>query len=77
MPIYEFECQSCGEIISLLLKIGEEITVCPLCRERVKRIMSLCSFNNKKKYKEEEQQYDTRKRDSLMREEPVAEDNVY
>ncbi len=31
MPIYEYQCDSCGEEFQALLKVGEAATSCPIC----------------------------------------------
>ena len=34
MPIYEYECGSCGNIFERVMKVGEENPECPDCGER-------------------------------------------
>ena len=34
MPIYEYQCQSCGHAVEALQKISEEpLTECPICKK--------------------------------------------
>jgi putative FmdB family regulatory protein len=43
MPIYEFECEECGERFEELTAAGEAVT-CPRCgAERIRRILSAVS----------------------------------
>jgi len=49
MPIYEFKCLKCGEIVDLLFKNrNEQIEIkCPLCGStNLERIMSTVAFGN-------------------------------
>jgi len=44
MPLYEYECQDCGQKFEKLTRIGsrDQKVICPLCRSsRTKRAMSL------------------------------------
>jgi len=34
MPIYEYECKSCGHSFERIMKVGEEAPACPACGER-------------------------------------------
>lgn len=34
MPIYEFECQACGEELEAHLKMGASLKKCPSCGEK-------------------------------------------
>ena len=31
MPIYEYECKSCGYSFERIMKVGEEVPACPAC----------------------------------------------
>jgi len=31
MPIYEYECTSCGHLFERIIKVGEEAPACPAC----------------------------------------------
>jgi putative FmdB family regulatory protein len=31
MPIYEYECKSCGHSFERIMKVGEETPTCPAC----------------------------------------------
>ncbi|MBN2439252.1 MAG: zinc ribbon domain-containing protein [Deltaproteobacteria bacterium] len=31
MPIYEYECKSCGCLFERIMKVGEEVPACPAC----------------------------------------------
>lgn len=45
MPIYEYQCPSCGATKELILKPGEEPRPsCTGCRKRMKRIISPTAF---------------------------------
>ncbi len=46
MPYYEFECPK-GHIIEKLVSMGTEEIECPKCREKAKKIISLCTFTLK------------------------------
>jgi putative FmdB family regulatory protein len=44
MPIYEFECDGCGERFEELVAAGAEAVACPACgSERTRRLMSSVS----------------------------------
>ena len=42
MPIYEYECKSCGHCFEWIMKVGEEAPACPVCgaTETRKRVVS-------------------------------------
>ena len=43
MPIYEFECEACGEVCEELVAVGAAVA-CPACgSERTRRLMSTVS----------------------------------
>ncbi len=45
MPIYEYKCQSCGQVVELLQRIGEPgPDSCPSCGGAMKRLLSQTSF---------------------------------
>jgi len=44
MPVYEFECEECGERFEELTRVGAESAPCPVCRSaRTKRLWSRVS----------------------------------
>jgi putative FmdB family regulatory protein len=44
MPIYEFECEGCGEFFEELVAAGAERAACPGCgSERTRRLLSTVS----------------------------------
>jgi putative FmdB family regulatory protein len=48
MPIYEYECTSCGKAFEVFQKIIEEpLTKCASCGGSVNRLISQCSFQLK------------------------------
>ena len=48
MPIYEYECESCGRVIEKWQKITEEpIKTCEHCGGRVHKLVSMSSFHLK------------------------------
>ncbi|MBQ9480890.1 MAG: zinc ribbon domain-containing protein [Clostridia bacterium] len=40
MPIYEYECEKCGNIFDELVKDANEKVVCPRCRAAARRSYS-------------------------------------
>lgn len=45
MPIYEYQCDSCGLQRELILKHGEVARpICTACRKRMRRVMSKTAF---------------------------------
>lgn len=46
MPVYEFECPE-GTVTERLVEMGAEEIECPQCRQKAKKIMSLCTFELK------------------------------
>ena len=48
MPIYEYACTSCGKNFENMQRITEApLTECPLCKGKVKKLVSNCSFQLK------------------------------
>jgi len=47
MPVYEFECSSCGTVTEQLTKMGTEEILCPNCRKKARKIISKCTFELK------------------------------
>lgn len=48
MPIYEYECQSCQEVIEKWQSLAEQpLTTCPSCAGALKKIISQSSFQLK------------------------------
>jgi putative FmdB family regulatory protein len=52
MPIYEFQCEDCGEIFEeLILGNREDEIVCKKCKSsRVKKLMSRVAFKSGSKF---------------------------
>ncbi len=47
MPIYEFRCMKCNNEFEHLVFNSNESVTCPGCNEdKVKRVMSACSFKS-------------------------------
>jgi putative FmdB family regulatory protein len=48
MPIYEYECSSCGKRFEIFQKMSEkELTECRVCKGRLHKLISNCSFQLK------------------------------
>jgi putative FmdB family regulatory protein len=48
MPIYEYQCQKCGETTEIMQKFSEApLKKCPACGGRVAKLMSMNSFQLK------------------------------
>ncbi len=49
MPIYEYQCQACGEHLDKLQKMSDEpLSTCPKCdKESLKRVISASGFRLK------------------------------
>ncbi len=48
MPIYEYECTTCDKIFEVKQRISDKpLQTCPECQNRVKKIMSVNSFQLK------------------------------
>lgn len=44
MPLYEFECDSCGKKVEMLQKHGDPAPVCEQCTYEMKKLVSQTSF---------------------------------
>ena len=53
MPIYEYECPSCGHKFELRQGFDESAAKCPECNTLAKRLMSVASFSVGWRLKEE------------------------
>jgi putative FmdB family regulatory protein len=48
MPIYEYQCQSCQDVIEVQQSLAEKpLTTCPACAGSLKKIISMSSFSLK------------------------------
>ncbi|WP_181550876.1 FmdB family zinc ribbon protein [Desulfosalsimonas propionicica] len=48
MPIYEYECESCGRVHEILQKVSENpLTQCPDCSGMLHKRISQCTFHLK------------------------------
>jgi putative FmdB family regulatory protein len=48
MPVYEYECQSCQEVIEIWQNLADKpVTACPSCEGQLKKIISMSSFRLK------------------------------
>lgn len=48
MPIYEYECAECGQIIEAMQKISDEpLTICTHCQGPLHKLISQSSFHLK------------------------------
>jgi len=48
MPIYEYECTSCRNVLEVFQRMTEDpLTTCPDCSGPVKKLMSMSSFQLK------------------------------
>lgn len=47
MPVYEFECESCGRVTEELVRMDTKSIKCPECAHKAKKIMSICGFELK------------------------------
>ncbi len=47
MPLYQFECLSCGNTFELIQKIDSSNPECPECRGETRRLISKSSFRLK------------------------------
>ena len=44
MPLYEFECDSCGQRVEVLQKYEDPAPVCEQCAYEMKKLVSRTSF---------------------------------
>ena len=49
MPIYEYQCQSCGHQFDVIQKVSDEkLTICPKCNEKkLKKLVTSAGFKLK------------------------------
>ena len=48
MPIYEYQCEGCGEHFEIFQKIADSpLTECRICKGRLNKLISQCSFHLK------------------------------
>lgn len=47
MPIYEYQCEKCGEFEEMQRITDPALERCPRCRRKVRRLMSATSFHLK------------------------------
>ena len=48
MPVYEYQCEACGQIEEAFQKISEPpLETCPVCQGRLKKLISQSSFHLK------------------------------
>jgi putative FmdB family regulatory protein len=48
MPIYEYQCAACGQVVERWQKFSEApLTVCPQCGGNLEKLISSCSFHLK------------------------------
>jgi putative FmdB family regulatory protein len=48
VPIYEYQCTSCGRKLEVMQKITDEpLKRCPTCKGQLRRLISLTSFQLK------------------------------
>ena len=48
MPIYEYECATCGQVVERWQKFSENpLTTCPACGGSLSKLISNCSFHLK------------------------------
>jgi putative FmdB family regulatory protein len=48
MPIYEYQCASCGKVVERWQKFSEApLTVCPQCGGSLEKLISSCAFHLK------------------------------
>ena len=48
MPIYEYQCAACGQVVERWQKISDSpLTECPACGGSLHKIISSCSFHLK------------------------------
>lgn len=48
MPIYEYQCAACGQVVERWQKFSEApLTVCPQCGGSLEKLISSCAFHLK------------------------------
>ncbi len=48
MPIYEYRCANCGQILEIMQKFSDKpLTKCPSCSGKLAKLISNCSFHLK------------------------------
>ena len=48
MPIYEYQCTNCGRTVEEMQRITDEpLKKCPFCKGKLRRLISLTSFQLK------------------------------
>jgi putative FmdB family regulatory protein len=48
LPIYEYQCTSCGRKLEVMQRITDEpLKTCPTCKGQLRRLISLTSFQLK------------------------------
>ena len=48
MPIYEYQCAACGQVVEKWQKFSEApLTVCPQCGSSLEKLISSCAFHLK------------------------------
>jgi putative FmdB family regulatory protein len=48
MPIYEYQCAACGQVVERWQKISEApLTACPQCGGGLEKLISSCAFHLK------------------------------
>lgn len=48
MPIYEYECTSCGKVTEVMQKFSDApLTICPSCGGSLRKLISLSTFHLK------------------------------
>ncbi|MEJ2673123.1 MAG: zinc ribbon domain-containing protein [Deltaproteobacteria bacterium] len=48
MPIYEYQCAACGQVVERWQKISEApLTQCPVCGGTLHKLISSCAFHLK------------------------------
>lgn len=48
MPIYEYECTSCGKVTEVMQKFSDApLTTCPSCGGSLRKLISLSTFHLK------------------------------
>lgn len=48
MPVYEYECDSCGKVFEVQQRMADApLTDCPECEGKLKKVVSMSSFQLK------------------------------